>query len=168
MFLQVVLTGYETPKQTSRPRIFRDCHMGSKEKRRPGRPRIHPLKPKSEKRPRGRPRIYPVKPKLNRPRGRPPKCWKPLDSLMCSTSTREHVQSTGCFAPKTVLSEHISEEISTVPSQDPINSGRTSDDSCTISDTMKVVEETKIKSHQVHVPAMSIYILKEHSYGSIV
>lgn len=85
--MQVVLTGYETPKQVGRPRIYHERYSGLGQKRPPGRPRIHPIKPQTENRPKGRPRIHPVRPKLNRPRGRPPKNWKPLERLMCSTPT---------------------------------------------------------------------------------
>ena len=85
--MQIVLTGYETPKQVGRPRIYHERYNGLGQKRPPGRPRIHPIKSLSEKRPRGRPRIHPVRPKSNRPRGRPPKNWKPLERLMCSTPT---------------------------------------------------------------------------------
>ena len=85
--MQIVLTGYETPKQVGRPRIYHERYSGLGQKRPPGRPRIHPIKPQTEKRPRGRPRVHPVRPKLKRPRGRPPKNWKPLERLMCSTPT---------------------------------------------------------------------------------
>ena len=85
--MQIVLTGYNTPKQVGRPRIYHERYSRLGQKRPPGRPRIHPIKPQTEKRPRGRPRIHPVRPKLNRPRGRPPKNWKPLERLMCSTPT---------------------------------------------------------------------------------
>ena len=175
--------GYETLKQVGRPRIYHKRHTGSGEKRPSGRPRIHPIKPQSEKRPRSRPRIYPVRPKLNRPRGRPPKNWKPLDTLMCSTST------TGSFSGCNWVSISQSDLASSVPvdglifsenenstpvQQEMFNRDNSDDDSIRTmsssgSDSAtsgRLSEEIagNVRNSETEVPNLPLYIISEHSY----